>query len=100
MSKIPAESFHLSAAQSAVERRTDLAHLRVRKYGDTLVFESGPERDAFPHFRLRRVTRQWWTPEVRSHSGRWDPIPMIRAPISEALDELRTTFPWIVAPIR
>lgn len=98
MSKLPAEPMHLSIAEDAIRARAALAHLRVRKRGDTLIFESGPVDDPIRHFRLRRVTRQWWTPEVQGHSSRWDPLP-IRAGIPDALDSMLREFPWLVHPL-
>jgi hypothetical protein len=75
-----------------------LDHLRVRKRGDALTLLSGPTSDPIPHARLRKVTRQWWTLEMPTHTGRWEKTGL-RAPRTEVLETLVQQFPWTLAPI-
>ena len=97
MPKLAADPFDVDSVEDYLERHPELAHLRVRKYGALLILESGSRKDPIRHARLRRVTRQWWTPEVYSHTGDWSPLPE-RASITEVLDLLRTQFPWVLTP--
>ena len=69
-----------------------------RKRGDTLTLVSGPEHDPVAHARLRKVTRQWWTLEMPTHTGRWDKTGL-RAPRTEVLQALVQQFPWTLTPI-
>ena len=99
MAKFPAEDIHLESAERLVREHRALAHIRVRKRSDTIVLESGPKNDPVPHARLRRVTAQWWTVEMPTRAGRWEPTP-IRAPLQEAISSLVTDYPWVLTPIR
>jgi hypothetical protein len=97
MPKLAADSIDVMSAEGYLEEHEELAHLRVRKRGDLLIIESGPRSDAIPHARLRRVTKQWWTPEIPSHTGAWSPLPA-RLRIFDALELLRKDFPWVLTP--
>lgn len=97
MPKLSADRIDVLCAEDYLREHTDLGHLRVRKYGALLILESGPKDDTVAHARLRRVTKQWWTPELPSHTGIWSALPE-RLPIGEALDLLHTQFPWVLVP--
>lgn len=97
MPKLSAEQTDVFVAEGYLEDHAELSHLRVKKRGATLTFVSGPEDAPIQHLRLRKVTRQWWTPDAPAHSGRWESLP-IRARISEALESVRTEFPWLLVP--
>jgi hypothetical protein len=98
MAKFPADEFDVEVADAFLRRHRKLAHVRVRKRGDLIILESGPKNDPVPHARVRRVTSQWWTLEMPSHMGRWDPTP-IRAPLDKVLQTLVQEFPWTLTPI-
>lgn len=97
MPKLPADPVDVMVVEAYLEDHAELAHLRVRKRGDLLILESGPRGDVITHVRLRRVTKQWWTPELPSNGGAWSHLP-VRLPIREALDLLQSEFPWLLTP--
>ena len=98
MAKFPVDEIHIDSAEAFLAGQPQLAHVRVRKHGDLLVLESGPKVDAFRHARLRRVTAQWWTLEMPTHTGRWEAVP-VRESLRNALTTLVDNFPWTLAPI-
>lgn len=71
-------------------------HLSGRKYGATLIVESGPSTDPSKRFRLRRETVHLWCLDMADHRGRWE-----RTPFRDTLEKLTNTvfddFPWTVA---
>ena len=77
MSKFREDPFVIFTLESGIKKH-GLNHLRVRKHGDLIVFESGPKADPVRHIRLRRATRQWYTLEIATHTGQWQLVPMIR----------------------
>jgi hypothetical protein len=97
MPKLAADRVDLLCVEGYLRQHQELAHLRVRKHGALMILESGPQSDAIPHARLRRVTKQWWTPELPTYGGTWSPLPA-RLPIGEALELLRTEFSWVLTP--
>lgn len=98
MPKLAAEELDLDRAREFFARQPDLAHIRVRKRGDLLVIESGPDDDAVNHARLRRTTTQYWTLEMATHTGRWERTPF-RATRDELLEMLVTQFGWTLTDI-
>jgi len=70
----------------------------VRKRGELLVNESGPDGDPVQHARMRRTTKQWWTLEMTTHTGRWERTPF-RATRDELLEILVMQFAWILTDI-
>jgi hypothetical protein len=71
MAKLSAESYHASATERFLHQQ-GLEQIRVRKYGALLNLESGPAGDPVRHARLRRVSVQYWTPEMATHRGQWE----------------------------
>ena len=98
MPKIHADDIHFFSVESLLEARPHLAHLRPRKYGDTIVLESGTKRSPVPHARFRRVTKQWWNIEICIQPGHWDVLPDFRGQLGQALELLDTSFPWVLVP--
>lgn len=88
----------LESTQHFFTTREGLEHLRVRKRGDLLVIESGPKGDPVKHARLRRVTKQWWTIEIATHTGQWQDAGLREARM-KVLDRLIAEFPWVLTPI-
>lgn len=72
-------------------------HLRVRRYADHVIIESGPKKDAIKHARLRRVTKHLWRVEMAEHTGRWEPTPF-RGLLKELLPLLTDELGWTLAP--
>lgn len=79
-------------------RRKELKHLRVRRRGELLTLESGPTNDPVRHARLRRVTVHYWTLECATHTGRWEKTGF-RGPMTEMLEVLTTSIPWVLTPV-
>lgn len=98
MPKLTAERFDVEGTVSFFARQGGLDHLRVRKHGDLLIIESGPDDDPIPHARLRRVTKQWWTLEMPTHTGRWEKTGL-RGPRLQILQALVDDFGWTLTPI-
>jgi hypothetical protein len=98
MPALVADDFSVLVLEDELRRYPQLEHLSVRKHGPLLILESGPKGDRFAHARFRRVTRQWWSPELPGHDGRWGRIPE-RLPLSEALQLIVSNMPWVLANI-
>jgi hypothetical protein len=98
MPRLIAEPIDVILLESELRRYSQLGHLLVRKYGALLILESGPKNDRHAHARLRRVTRQWWSPELPSHDGHWSRVPE-RLPIPEAIKWLVDNIPWALVPL-
>jgi len=97
LAKQSADEIDIDVTEAFLAER-GLDHLRIRKRGDTLTLLSGPDDDPVTHARLRKVTRQWWTLEMPTHTGRWDKTGL-RGPRLEILEALATQFPWTLTPI-
>lgn len=97
MAKQSADEIDLDGTEAFL-REHGLDHLRVRRRGDTLTLLSGPDTDPVKHARLRKVTRQWWTLEMPTHTGRWEKTGL-QAPRRELLETLVTQFSWTLTPI-
>lgn len=98
MPKLVAEDLDLARAREFFAQHRDLAHIRVRKRGELLVIESGPQDGPVAHARLRRTTQQYWTLEMATHTGRWERTPF-RATRDELLDMLVSQFGWTLTDI-
>lgn len=72
-------------------------HLRVRRYSDQLIIESGSKQDAIKHARLRRVTKHLWRLEMANHSGRWE-VTLYRDQLKNLLALLTGDLRWTLAP--
>lgn len=73
--------------------RKGLEHLRVKKYGATLIIYSGPGDDEQKHARLTHIGGTTWGLSFPLHTGRWEKTPFTGT-ISEQLDTLTTNFPF------
>jgi len=98
MATLTADPLDVSGTQNYLGQFEGLGHIRVRKRGALLILESGPADDPHAHARLRRVTKQWWTLEMPTHTGRWQKTPL-RAPRNEVLDTLINSFGWTLQPV-
>ncbi|MES1178719.1 MAG: hypothetical protein ABUL62_30635 [Myxococcales bacterium] len=98
MSKFREDPFVIFTLESSIEKH-GLNHLRVRKHGDLIVFESGPKADPVRHIRLRRATRQWYTLEIHTHTGQWQIVPSIRAGARDVFETVVRELPWVLVPI-
>ena len=98
MSKTPkAEAHHASRVQALLHER-GAVHIRARKYGATVIVESGPPDDSVRHARLRRDTVHLWLLDVAGRGGRWEPTPM-RGNIESLVATLAENFPWALTEL-
>ena len=77
----------------------DFGHLRARKYGATIIVESGPEDDAYKHLRLKRDGVHVWFLHIADHRGRWEATPF-RGSLDELVTLVADTFPWTPQDVR
>jgi hypothetical protein len=93
MPRFKAEASDARAAEAFFALYPDLNHLRVRRRGDLLTLESGPQDDPQRHARLRRITVHLWRLEMPDSASRWSPTPW-RAQLKILLEMLVHQFPW------
>jgi len=74
------------------------SHLRARKYGASVIVESGPKSDPVKHFRLRRDTVHLWYLDFANHTGKWERTPF-RDNLDNLVHQVVEQFPWTIAPI-
>lgn len=97
MPKLLANEDHVDSASLFLER-AGIDHLRVRKYGQLVILESGPTTDPEPRARFRRDTVHLWTLEFATHTGRWEKTGH-RDQLRVLLELVTTTYPWTIAPL-
>ena len=95
MAKLTAEPTDADALESFLHQG-GFSHLRVRRRGDLLTIESGPDDEPFPRARLRRVGAQSWRLEMATHTGRWELTP-IHGRRDDVQRLLVDDFPWTIA---
>jgi hypothetical protein len=95
MPKFPAEDHHRNDVEAALHG-AGATHLRVRRRGDVLTIESGPQSTAHPHARLRRVAVSLWIIQMPAR-GAWQPTPF-RGRLPDLLSILLTELsPWLAS---
>ena len=92
-----AESSHATQV-AALLHQYGAKHLRTRKYGSSVIVESGPTADPVKHLRLRRDTVHLWRLDIATHTGRWEATPF-RTQLPEIVEIVVASFPWTLAPI-
>ena len=97
MPKYQAEDSHAKTAERLLHAR-DFAHLRARRYGATVIVESGPDDDVYKHMRLTRDGVHVWVLHFADRNGRWEPTPF-RGPLEELVTLVADTFPWTLQPV-
>lgn len=70
-----------------VEGKEELAHLKVKKWGKSLILYSGEAEDEQKHARLTHVKGTTWGLSFTHHTGRWE-----RTPFTGTLEELWETL--------
>jgi hypothetical protein len=98
MSALHADEAHAVDLRALLARHDQLSHLRVRRRGDALILESGPEDDPVKHVRFRRVAMHLWIAEMATHTGRWQPSGL-RGRLNELLETVVDAFGWVLTPI-
>jgi hypothetical protein len=76
--------------QRHLAQLTGHAHARVRPYGKHLLIQMRRDDDIDTVARLTEVARNSYTAAFRSHTGRWEPLP-ISGDLKHAADAV-TTF--------
>lgn len=73
-------------------------HLRARKYGASIIVESGPTDTAWKHFRLRRDTVHLWWLDMSGRGARWEKTPF-RDTRDGLVDLVVQQFPWTLTDV-
>jgi hypothetical protein len=97
MPKYRAEDSHARTVEHILHAR-DFGHLRARKYGATVIVESGPADDAYKHLRLTGDGVHVWLLHMADHRGRWEPTPF-RGSLDELVTLVADTFPWTLQAV-
>lgn len=97
MPRQQAEPHHADQVEDLLHK-SGAAHLRVRKYGASILVESGSEHAMVKHFRLRRDTIHLWCLDMATHRGAWERTPF-RASIDELVQTVLDDFSWMLTPI-
>lgn len=95
--KYAAESHHASRVETLLHEQ-GIEYVRARKYGATVIVESGPEEDPVKHFRLRRDAVQLWCLDIAGRSDRWERTPL-RANIDSLVSAVVEQFPWTLTEL-
>jgi hypothetical protein len=98
MPKLYVTEADVSAVERWLRKHEELNHIRVRKRGDTLILESGPERHSVPHARLRRREMGIWALEM-PYRDRWEITPFQDYTKEALLDLLLDAFGWTLMPL-
>ena len=72
-------------------------HLRARVVRDAIFVESGPIDDPHIRLRFRPLPQENWCVDVRTHSGRWEPIPFV-GPRGNMVAWIHQDFTWLLTP--
>jgi hypothetical protein len=97
MPKYRAEDSHAETVERLLHAH-DLAHLRARKYGATVIVESGPADDAYKHLRFTRDGVHVWQLHIADHRGRWEYTPF-RGQLDELVTLVADTLPWTLQSV-
>jgi hypothetical protein len=95
----PAPKPSLADDAAGIERLLRIlghSHLRARVARDAVLVVSGPPDDPRVHLRLRPHSRDNWHADVRTHTGRWEPIPFI-GPRGNMIAWINQDLPWLLA---
>ena len=84
---MPVDDLAIERLSSLLRRNKGLAHLRVKKHGDSLVLYSGKGRDEHKHAKLTSLTSHTWGLSLPRHTGRWE-----RTPYIGTMDEILNTL--------
>jgi len=96
---LASESYALNAYRDQVQKHLTshaLEHLRVRRRSDALIIESGPDKGAIKHARLRRYGQHLWRLDM-AHRGKWQVTP-VRGLLTDLLETLTGEFGWVLMP--
>ena len=97
MPKYQAEDSHAKTVERLLHAR-DLPHLRARKYGATVIVESGPVDDVYKYLRFTRDGVHIWQLHIADHRGRWEFTPF-RGQLDELVTLVADTLPWTLQSV-
>lgn len=92
------------AQASAAELQRHLAqltghdHARVRPYGKHLLIQMHRDDTADTVARLTEVARNQYTAAFRSHTGRWEPLPVPAADLKQTAELVATLLAPYLEP--
>jgi hypothetical protein len=97
MPKYQADDSHAKTVERLLHAR-DLPHLRARKYGATIIVESGPTDDVYKHLRFTRDGIHVSQLHIANHRGRWEFTPF-RGQLDELVTLVADTLPWTLQSV-
>ncbi|MCP4591688.1 MAG: hypothetical protein GY842_13185 [bacterium] len=87
----------LEELERLLSREEGLAHLRVKRRGDSLTICSGDQADEQKHARLTQLGRAAWGLSFPNHTGRWEQTPFV-GPMKELVATLVGDFSFYLEP--
>lgn len=84
---MPADDLATQRLAATLRRHKGLEHLRVKKYGDSLVLCSGKGPNEQKHARLTSLSADAWGLSLPRNTGRWE-----RTPYVGTMDEILNTL--------
>jgi hypothetical protein len=95
---MPADNQSCDDLAALLRRYDGLDHLRVKKYGDSLILLSGKGRNEQKHAKLTSLGRQQWGLSLPRHTGRWERTPYVGT-MDAVLDALINDLGFYLTPI-
>jgi len=77
--------------EELLARHEALDHLRVKKWGSSLIIFSGEGRDQQKHARLTELGRDVWGLSLPRHTGSWERTPFVGS-MEELVGALTSDF--------
>ncbi len=81
----------LETVSDHFRRKGGLDHLRVRKWGKSIVIYSGDDSTRDNHARVTLIGPDTWGLSLAHHTGRWERTPFV-GELDELLDTLTSNF--------
>ncbi len=96
----PKPSTNLAEHAAGIERLLGIlgySHLHARVVRKAIFIESGPLDDPRARLRFSPLPREDWRVDVRTNSGRWEPLPFV-GPRGNMVAWIHQDFTWLLAP--
>lgn len=90
----PVDPWEAESVQSYLHE-CGYSHLTARKYGSSVIVESGPKGQKHKRFRLVRDTVHLFFLDFATHNGKWERTPF-RDLRDTLLDMIVQDFPWVL----
>ena len=74
-------------SRNRIRNNEKLNHLKVKKYGDSLILFSQSEKHKENHARLTSLGSNQWGLSLPRHTGGWE-----KTPFTDTIDELMNTL--------